>query len=240
MASSARPSRPVYSEGKAENSLTKAYLVAYNVSQMLGWSAILFIVINYVLTKNTVVLVYREVEPILQVCQTAAVLEIIHSMAGLVKSNWIITAFQVYSRVFLLWGVVWSVPATQNGVSVILWLSAWTIAEVIRYAYYFFSLLPGPVPHLLVWCRYTFFIILYPIGVTGELMTVFNALPYVKETRLYSIELPNPWNCSFSYYYYLCFMVISYLPVFPQLYLHMFRQRKKVLGGALDRLRKTQ
>ncbi|BFZ11101.1 hypothetical protein BsWGS_14140 [Bradybaena similaris] len=240
MASPVRPSRPVSREEKDESSLTKAYLVAYNVSQMLGWSAIMLIVVNYLLTKNTVVLMYKEIEPILQVCQTAAILEVVHSMTGLVRSNWILTAFQVYSRVFLLWGVVWSVPTAQSGVAIILWLSAWTITEVVRYAYYFFSLLPGPVPHLLVWCRYTLFIILYPIGVTGELMTIFNALPFVKETRMYSIELPNVWNCSFSFYYYLCFIVISYLPVFPQLYLHMFRQRRKVLGGALDRLRKTQ
>ena len=36
--------------------------------------------------------------------------QILHSVVGLVKSNPVLTAFQVFSRVFLLWGVVWSVP----------------------------------------------------------------------------------------------------------------------------------
>ena len=36
--------------------------------------------------------------------------QILHSAVGLVKSNPMLTGFQVFSRVFLLWGVVWSVP----------------------------------------------------------------------------------------------------------------------------------
>ncbi|CAL1541983.1 unnamed protein product [Lymnaea stagnalis] len=226
--------------GKHGSGVLTAYLVAYNVSQMLGWSVILIIMISHVLSNHSLALLYREVSGILHICQTAAILEIVHSKTGLVRSNWILTAFQVYSRVFLVWGVVWSVPAAQYGIQVALWLFAWTVTEIIRYTFYFFSLLPGPVPHVLVWCRYTFFIILYPIGVTGELMTIFSALPVVKESQLYSFELPNQWNISFNYYYYLCFIVVSYVPVFPQLYLHMFGQRKKVLSGALDRHRKTE
>jgi len=152
-------------------------------------------------------------------------------MVGFVRSNWVLTAFQVYSRVFLIWGVIWSVPETQSGSPVAMWMMGWTVTEIIRYSFYFFSLLPGPVPYFLVWSRYTFFIILYPIGVTGELLSIFTALPFVSQRGLYNFDLPNRYNVSFNYYYYLCFIVVSYLPVFPQLYLHMFGQRKKIIGG---------
>ncbi|XP_059154378.1 very-long-chain (3R)-3-hydroxyacyl-CoA dehydratase 2-like isoform X2 [Physella acuta] len=214
-------SPPRTRDSRPNNTCVTAYLVAYNVIQMLGWLAIMVIMVNHIFSNKSFGLLYYEVVSILQICQTAAILEIVHAMTGMVRSNWVLTAFQVYSRVFLVWGIVWSVPAAQHGFQMSLWLFAWTITEIVRYTFYFFSLLPGPVPNFLVWCRYTFFIVLYPIGVTGELMTIFSALPSVRDTKLYSFDLPNKWNIAFNYYYYLCFIVVSYLPVFPQLYLHM-------------------
>ena len=43
-------------------------------------------------------------------------------------------------------------------------------------------------------------------------MSIFAALPVVKKTHMYSFDLPNKWNISFNYYYYLCFIIFSYLP----------------------------
>ncbi|XP_046560990.1 very-long-chain (3R)-3-hydroxyacyl-CoA dehydratase 2-like [Haliotis rubra] len=215
-------------EQKGESALVKTYLVAYNVSQMLGWLILFVIAVSQTVSGNVHGL-YRAVEPILKIFQTAAFLEVLHCAVGFVKSNVTLTGFQVYSRVFLLWGVIHSFPATQNGHGVAALLFAWSITEIIRYGYYFFSLL-GQVPYFLVWCRYTFFIVLYPIGVTGELMTIWTALPYAEKLKLYSFELPNTLNMSFSYYYYLWFIIFAYIPVFPQLYMHMLTQRKKILG----------
>ncbi|XP_070264165.1 very-long-chain (3R)-3-hydroxyacyl-CoA dehydratase 1 isoform X1 [Myotis yumanensis] len=79
--------------------------------------------------------------------------------------------------------------------------------------------------------RYNFFIILYPVGVAGELLTIYAALPYVKKTGMFSIRLPNKYNISFDYYYFLLITMASYIPLFPQLYFHMLRQRRKVLHG---------
>lgn len=60
--------------------------------------------------------------------------------------------------------------------------------------------------------RYTFFIVLYPMGVTGELLTIYAALPYVQKTGLYSVTLPNKYNFSFDYYTFLIVVMISYIP----------------------------
>ncbi|NXX26461.1 HACD1 dehydratase, partial [Nicator chloris] len=80
-------------------------------------------------------------------------------------------------------------------------------------------------------CRYNFFIILYPAGVAGELLTIYAALPYVKKTGMFSLRLPNKYNVSFDYYYFLIIVMFSYVPLFPQLYFHMLRQRRRVLHG---------
>lgn len=61
-------------------------------------------------------------------------------------------------------------------------------------------------------CRYTFFIVLYPMGVSGELLTIYAALPYIQKTGLYSITLPNKYNFSFDYYTFLILTMVSYIP----------------------------
>uniref|UniRef100_A0A1A7X5Z8 Very-long-chain (3R)-3-hydroxyacyl-CoA dehydratase n=1 Tax=Iconisemion striatum TaxID=60296 RepID=A0A1A7X5Z8_9TELE len=48
---------------------------------------------------------------------------------------------------------------------------------------------------------------------------------------MYSMRLPNKYNVSFDYYYCLIIVMLSYIPLFPQLYLHMLRQRRRVLHG---------
>ncbi|XP_069106869.1 very-long-chain (3R)-3-hydroxyacyl-CoA dehydratase 2-like [Argopecten irradians] len=214
-----------------DDSLSKIYLVAYNVTQILGWSAILLALGNHWVTNQSITGVYQDVAPLLNIFQTAAILEIFHCAFGLVRSNVILTAFQVFSRVFLTWGIAYSVPEVQTTIGVFMFILAWTITEIVRYSFYFSGLV-GMVPYPLQWCRYTFFLVLYPIGVSGELLTIYASLPYVKERQLYSIPLPNVANMSFNYYYFLLGAMLTYIPVFPQLFMHMVNQRKKVIGGA--------
>ncbi|XP_054644123.1 very-long-chain (3R)-3-hydroxyacyl-CoA dehydratase 2 isoform X4 [Dunckerocampus dactyliophorus] len=137
------------------------------------------------------------------------------------------------SRVFLTWAVTHSVREVQSEDSVLLFVAAWTVTEIIRYSFYTFSLL-NHLPYLIKWARYTFFIVLYPMGVSGELLTIYAALPHVQKMGLYSVTLPNKYNFSFDYHAFLILVMISYIPLFPQLYFHMIRQRKKVLGHAGD------
>ncbi len=44
------------------------------------------------------------------------------------------------------------------------------------------------------------------------------------------MTLPNKWNFTFDSYAMFILVLLSYAPIFPQLYFHMFGQRKKVLG----------
>ncbi|CAG5865281.1 unnamed protein product [Menidia menidia] len=151
----------------------------------------------------------------------------------IVPSSVVLTGFQVLSRVFLTWAVTHSVREVQSEDSVLLFVTAWTVTEIIRYSFYTFSLL-NHLPFLIKWARYTFFIVLYPMGVSGELLTIYAALPHVQKTGLFSISLPNKYNFSFDYHAFLILVMVSYIPLFPQLYFHMIRQRKKVLGPIED------
>ncbi|PNF27406.1 hypothetical protein B7P43_G16911 [Cryptotermes secundus] len=153
---------------------------------------------------------------------------ILHAATKLVPSNVLITVFQVFSRVLVVCGVLLATPTGPTSPGLPLALVAWSITEVVRYLYYALNLL-GTVPYLLVWCRYTLFIALYPIGVTGELLCLYAAQAYVAQKKLWSLEMPNALNLTFSYHYFLLFIMFLYIPLFPQMYLHMFAQRRKVI-----------
>lgn len=127
-------------------------------------------------------------------------------------------------------GVVMATPDGKISPGLPLALLAWSITEIIRYSYYTLNII-NSVPYILIWLRYTTFIILYPIGVTGELLCFYWAQDYAKKTGVWSIELPNKYNDTFSYYYFLWIVMLLYIPLFPQMYLHMFAQRRKIIGG---------
>jgi very-long-chain (3R)-3-hydroxyacyl-CoA dehydratase len=53
---------------------------------------------------------------------------------------------------------------------------AWSVAEVVRYPFYALSLL-GLESSVLLWLRYTLFLVLYPIGAVSEAALSFQSLP---------------------------------------------------------------
>ncbi|XP_078234798.1 very-long-chain (3R)-3-hydroxyacyl-CoA dehydratase 1 isoform X2 [Pogona vitticeps] len=150
--------------------------------------------------------------------------------AIVVHTSVLVTGVQVSSRIFMVWFITHSIKQIQNEESVILFLVVWTVTEITRYSFYTFNML-NHLPYFIKWARYNFFIILYPVGVVGELLTIYTALPYVKRSGMYSVRLPNKYNVSFDYYYFLLIVMVSYVPLFPQLYFHMLRQRRRVLHG---------
>merc|ERR1719369_1254936 len=166
----------------------------------------------------------------LQVFQTAAVPEIFHAAIGLVRSNVIVTLQQVFSRVYVTWAILALCPPSQISLGFPLLLFAWTITEIIRYSMYAISLVGTP-PYFLTWLRYTFFIIAYPTGVTGELLCSYWGMWYAREKGIWSVHLPNSLNATFSFPLVILVIMLLYIPLFPPMYLHMFGQRKKVLGS---------
>ncbi|XP_012272817.1 very-long-chain (3R)-3-hydroxyacyl-CoA dehydratase 2 [Orussus abietinus] len=220
--------------------LAKFYLRSYNLIQVLGWSVILHLMIHY--DSATSLSLWETVKPYVIVFQNAAALEIIHSATGLVPSNPLITTFQVLSRVVVVCAVILATPSTYAAASpgLPLALTAWSITEIIRYMYYFLNLI-GYVPYFVTWLRYTTFIILYPVGVTGELLCFYAAQKYGGiNPNAWSYLLPNAWNFTFNYRWFLLAVMLLYIPLFPQMYLHMFAQRRKILGPTTSMPKKIQ
>ncbi|XP_066579505.1 very-long-chain (3R)-3-hydroxyacyl-CoA dehydratase 1 isoform X2 [Amia ocellicauda] len=216
------------SKKKGRSALALTWLTFYNIAMTAGWLVLAVAMIRFYIEKGTHKGLYKSISRTLKFFQTFALLEVFHCAVGMVRTSVIVTGVQVCSRIFMVWFITNSIK--QNEESVVLFLVVWTVTEITRYSFYTFSLL-HLLPYFIKWARYNLFIVLYPLGVAGEIMTIYAALPYVQKSGMFSMRLPNKYNVSFDYYIFLILVMISYIPLFPQLYFHMLRQRRKVLHG---------
>ncbi|XP_063634640.1 very-long-chain (3R)-3-hydroxyacyl-CoA dehydratase hpo-8 [Cydia splendana] len=211
------------------SSIGKLYLIAYNTVQTLGWGYLLLQTLVYFLNQGTLDNYWTEIKWTVVIFQNAAILEVVHAATGLVPSGVVTTLAQVYSRVFLVCGALLATAGATRSPGLPLCVLAWSITETIRYAYYALNLVKL-VPHFLLVTRYSTFLALYPLGVTGELLCMYHALDEIAERQLWTVSMPNPYNFVFSYYHFLVFYMFLYVPLFPVLFGHMMSQRRKMLG----------
>lgn len=98
-------------------------------------------------------------------------------------------------------------------------LLAWSVTEVVRYLFFALSLGTGSEPSPLRWMRYSGFFVLYPVGISSELFELFTAYKAAAaegNTARVVVALAT---------------MATYVPGSPLLYMHMIKQRRKVLGG---------
>eukprot|EP00887_Chlorella_sp_A99_P005245 scaffold1.g5245.t1 len=210
--------------------LSKAYLLAYNVAQAVGWGVALVQTLRHA-APGDLDTAYDACGRTVALFQLLSALEVAHAAADLVAGSPLTAAMQWAGRSNVLFGVVRAVPSVQHGAAVGWMLLAWALSEVIRYPWYAASL-AGACPYWLTWLRYTAFIFLYPIGVVGEMKAVYDALPEIKARRLHTVSLPNALNIGFDYHLFLVVLLALYPFLWFRLYSFLFGQRRKKLGPA--------
>ncbi|KAL8995595.1 MAG: hypothetical protein Q9169_004706 [Polycauliona sp. 2 TL-2023] len=205
-----RPAPPPLTKGE----VVKEYLTAYNSVCALLWLSVLGRVV-VVLPITGVESVYEAAGDFTKWTQTVAILEILHSAFGLVRSPLPTTILQVASRILLVWAVVNQFPAaTSTSPFYSSMLIAWSATEVVRYSYFVLNL-RGSVPGFLTWLRYNMFYVLYPVGITSEAVLVWRA----------SEAAGEPWK-------FVGWGVLGlYIPGSYVLYTYMIAQRRKVMKG---------
>ncbi|TCD70342.1 hypothetical protein EIP91_003971 [Steccherinum ochraceum] len=149
--------------------------------------------------------------------QSLAVMEVVHSVLGFVRSPLFTTAMQVWSRYLLVWGVANVFPTAQSSPFYASMVLSWSITEVIRYTHYALTLL-NTSSYLLLWLRYTTFYLLYPTGAGSEAFVMLASLP----TSLSAYTLYD-WARALFF--------VVWWPGLAFLMVHMQKQRSKALGG---------
>ncbi|CUG90501.1 tyrosine phosphatase, putative [Bodo saltans] len=191
----------------------KAYLVLYNLVNAIGWAYVLYLSVTSFLEGKSPAAAWKAIQLPLLVTQSLAGLEILHSFLRLVPSPIMSTFMQVFSRYAVMWGYTYVFAEAQAHWSLYLMVTSWSLVEVPRYLFYAVNLL-GSVPFPLFWLRYTLFAILYPTGISGEILQIVTSLPVLLRT-------------SVPCWYLSLFLLSLYLPGSPFMFLHMVTQRKK-------------
>ncbi len=186
------------------------YLILYNAIAFCCWLAYLFCFLSF----SSKLFLAGWI--LLNIAQGLAVLEIFHALLKWVKSPAGSTIAQVSSRLLVLLlidilisGEVRTTVFTAGIISVSI---AWSVTEIVRYSFYFSQLMSNP-PRLLLWFRYTFFIVLYPVGVIGEWLIIVT--PFA--------ETGFEFN---AYFAFVLVLAASYIYYFPVLYRYMWKQRQ--------------
>ena len=205
------------------------YLLLYNCIQFCGWCFFLAKVALDLIDSKSIEEIFSDTHIILEFCQYGAFLEIIHAILGIVKTRLLPTVMQISARIIIVI-LLQFVPSSVSNGYLLIWF-AWSSIEVVRYSFYTLKLLQKDansfnIPYFLTWCRYTFFIVLYPIGTAGEMMTIWNAQ---KDFSKYIIWGNNNFNISVSTLFYPLY--ILYIPALTFMYGYLFKQRKKVLSN---------
>ncbi len=193
------------------NARIEKYLKAYSLIQLTGWLvAILILPFSFVASYAVICAV-----------QLLAVLEIFHAYKKWNHSSPLYCFVQVGARLFILGFTLWIItisllkPIPYFEAIVYIMLTAWCIAEIIRYMYYLRQLFGHPNT-LIIWLRYSAFIICYPVGLACEFFVMFNVLKY---NDLVAVKIV------------MILVAIAYLFMFPRLYNHLLIQRKQKLSN---------
>ncbi|XP_047061438.1 very-long-chain (3R)-3-hydroxyacyl-CoA dehydratase PASTICCINO 2B-like [Lolium rigidum] len=195
----------------------RVYLSLYNWVVFFGWAQVLYRAASALLLgSGSHEAVYAAVEQPLLLAQTAAFMEILHSILGFVKSPVSVSLSQISGRLYLTWGILWTFPEVQSHILVTSLILSWSVTEVIRYSFFGTRETFGFEPSWLLWLRYSTFLVLYPIGLLSEVGLIFVAMPSMKVTQYYASAV----------------LTTLYVPGFPYLFRYMLAKRKKVLSAA--------
>ncbi|KAJ1448192.1 tyrosine phosphatase-like protein [Pelagophyceae sp. CCMP2097] len=196
-----------------------AYLVLYNSACLVAWGVALLRGVEAVASTGDLGNVWAALGAIVFAVQWAMSLEILHAAAGLVRSPFFVTAMQVTSRLWIVCVPFFDARAEEPcGVSrqvcVGLMVLSWAAVETIRYSFYLCALL-GTMPYPVFWLRYSAFYLLYPTGITGEVLTAKAGLVCFKEIGLVGTVISA--------------ILCLYVPGSPFMYMNMVGNRKSAL-----------
>ncbi|KAL2429613.1 hypothetical protein ABEF95_008224 [Exophiala dermatitidis] len=230
------PRRPAPATATS-SSPTQKYLIAYNALCLALWSTVTLRAILLIPTLTALGKLENLLPalfPLLKWTQTLALLEVLHSVLGLVRASPVTTAMQVASRILLVWVVLEMYPqivvttnvygrqeagSTTGPIALSGMILAWGITEIIRYGFFVWkAAISERVPRALTWLRYSTFFVLYPTGITSECLLIWLALaPAAKQGK--GIDL------------LLKVVLFIYVPGSYVLYTHMMAQRRKIMKG---------
>jgi very-long-chain (3R)-3-hydroxyacyl-CoA dehydratase len=213
-------------------SIRQLYLLTYNAGMLLEWGLVGVRILRHLSAGGAPTGIFPLVRDRVRRLLFVSCLEIIHAATGIVKAPVGPTLVQCLVRLASFAGAMdLGSAAVERSSWCAQTLCAWTVSEVVRYAFYARGVLPGGPPKWLTWLRYSAFVALYPIGISGEMGCFATVRPHVRANGILTLAMPNRWNMGFDYASVItALLLFAYPPGAYKLYTYMLAQRRKVLA----------
>ncbi|XP_060804456.1 very-long-chain (3R)-3-hydroxyacyl-CoA dehydratase isoform X2 [Amyelois transitella] len=181
--------------GYRREEFKKVYLILYNLFQTIGFVYVLSVMsVRYSkLGYDSVIDTYEHVGSAMKFLHLMQILEILHPIFGYTKGGPFVPFAQLIGRIFVLFVMIECEPRMQAKPVVFYLFVVWSTIEIVRHLFYFTQLLNKEYP-LLTWIRYTAWIPLYPMGISGEAYVMITNIQHFQETQIFNVSMPNDWN----------------------------------------------
>jgi very-long-chain (3R)-3-hydroxyacyl-CoA dehydratase len=150
-----------------ENKKSKVIVSTFNLFQFFGWAVVLNLIVVFIFLKftnhETAPKVYNLLIIAVKLIQTLQITDIIFSLLGMSGSSLFSSLAQVVGR--LVTAHLFLNYNQEDWCIVFVFLVPWSLADTVRSIYYVHK-----ESKILGHLRYNMFIVLYPIGVAGEIL----------------------------------------------------------------------
>lgn len=214
------------------------YLIIYNLMQAGLFLYIVFVLLSRLFFHGTDAFAdaYDAVSDVLASCQLAAILEVINPILGIVKTGVVAPFMQVFGRNMVLFLVVVAHKELHQQAVVYGLFLVWSLIEVVRYPFYASQVINKRIEPL-IWLRYTMWIPLYPLGIFFEGTLIWRAIPLLEKSERFSIRLPNAFNFSFSFAWFLRVYLVLLIAGGWYMMKHMYILRQRRYGRRKRKIR---
>lgn len=214
------------------------YLVVYNLMQAGMFLYIALVLLSGVVLNGTGAFAeaYDAVSDVLASCQLAALLEVIHPVVGIIKTGFMTPFIQVFGRNLAFFFVVVAHKELHRQAVVFGLFLVWSLIEIIRYPFYACQVLNKRIEPL-IWLQYTMWIPLYPLGILFEGILIWRAIPLLDQSKRFSYSLPNVFNFSFSFAWFLRLYLVLLVVGGWYLIRHMYFLRQRRYGRKKRKMR---
>lgn len=183
------------------------FMFIYSILQFLGWTYILYEILKYTFNYHDARSLNKALLA-LRIVQSLQIFDVIFAFLNMTKANKFASFIQVVSRII---NTFWLYHDTTPRTIILLTLYPWSISDMIRSLYYLLK-----DYYFIQFLRYNLFLILYPLGVTGEIL----AMEYFRTSH-------SEWTI------YLRLLQASFVLGLFYLYAYLLKQRSQFYKKAI-------
>ncbi|GAB5363818.1 hypothetical protein AAMO2058_000915800 [Amorphochlora amoebiformis] len=157
--------------------ILKLYFILFNLVSAAGWAFCGIMLLKNLAFFPDGAKLWESMGTVLMVTQSLAIMETVHVLIGFVRGSVFQSMFQVGSRIFLIWAVLVPSEKARAHWSLYTLMVAYVLTETVRYTFYAIRQVSSRPPAPLFHLRYNMFYVLYPMGITSEVLLILQSVP---------------------------------------------------------------